>query len=501
MIIKRLLLTLCVCTITNLHAAANNTELKTISDIHSAYKNNSTTAEQLTRTYIDRINALNPKYNAVISIEPTAIEQAKQLDALFKAGKWAGPLHGIAVLLKDNIETTGTLPTTAGSLALKNNITNKDAFVVKQLRQAGAIILGKANLSEWANFRSSYSSSGWSAIGGQTHNAHDVTRNPCGSSSGSAVAVALNFAPIALGTETDGSITCPASVNGVYAIKPSMGQVSRAGVVPLSSSQDSVGPMAHSLKDALAVLSVIQGEDPNDVSTLNVNRKLDSIAPKPSLRIGALPASKFTVETQKLYAKQLQALKDGGHTVVNVEVKDDLSTLYVDEYAILLYDFKAEINHYLSQTPTQVTVKSLDDLIAFNTANKKQEMLYFEQDILQQANAVDLSEKQQYQKTKARYQALANRAISNLYRNNKLDIVIAPTVSPAWKTDLINGDNFKGSSSSLPAIAGTTHITLPVGKVSHLPVGLSVIANQNAEAAAYAYAAIIDNVLGIKKPE
>ena len=470
MSIKRLLLTLCVCTITNLHAAANNTELKTISDIHSAYKNNSTTAEQLTRTYIDRINALNPKYNAVISIEPTAIEQAKQLDALFKAGKWAGPLHGIAVLLKDNIETTGTLPTTAGSLALKNNITNKDAFVVKQLRQAGAIILGKANLSELANFRSSYSSSGWSAIGGQTHNAHDVTRNPCGSSSGSAVAVALNFAPIALGTETDGSITCPASVNGVYAIKPSMGQVSRAGVVPLSSSQDSVGPMAHSLKDALAVLSVIQGEDPNDVSTLNVNIKLDSIAPKPSLRIGALPASKFTVETQKLYAKQLQALKDAGHTVVNVEVKDDLSTLYVDEYAILLYDFKAEINQYLSQTPTQVTVKSLDDLIAFNTANKKQEMLYFEQDILQQANAVDLSEKQQYQKTKARYQALANRAISNLYSNNKLDIVIAPTVSPAWKTDLINGDNFKGSSSSLPAIAGTTHITLPVGKVSHLPV-------------------------------
>ena len=501
MSIKRLLLTLCVCTITNLHAAANNTELKTISDIHSAYKNNSTTAEQLTRTYIDRINALNPKYNAVISIEPTAIEQAKQLDALFKARKWAGPLHGIAVLLKDNIETTGTLPTTAGSLALKNNVTDKDAFVVKQLRQAGAIILGKANLSEWANFRSSYSSSGWSAIGGQTHNAHDVTRNPCGSSSGSAVAVALNFAPIALGTETDGSITCPASVNGVYAIKPSMGQVSRAGVVPLSSSQDSVGPMAHSLKDALAVLSVIQGEDPNDVSTLNVNRTLDGIAPKPSLRIGALPANKFTVATQKLYAKQLQTLKDAGHTVVNVEVKDDLSTLYVDEYAILLYDFKAEINHYLSKTPTQVTVKSLDELIAFNIANKQQEMPYFEQDILQQANAVDLSEKQQYKSTKARYRALAKRAISNLYRNNKLDIVITPTVSPAWKTDLINGDNFKGSSSSLPAIAGTTHITLPVGKVSHLPVGLSVIANQNDEAAAYAYAAIIDNVLGTKKPE
>ena len=231
-------------------------ELKTIDEIHTAYKNNSINAQQLTQSYIERINKLNPQYNAVISIEPTAIAQAKTLDELAAKGSWAGPLHGIPVLLKDNIETKGTLPTTAGSLALKNNVTNNDAFVVKQLRNAGAIILGKANLSEWANFRSSYSSSGWSAVGGQTHNAHDVTRNPCGSSAGSAVAVALNFAPIALGTETDGSITCPASVNGVYAIKPSMGQVSRSGVIPLSSSQDSVGPMAHSLKDALLVFSL-----------------------------------------------------------------------------------------------------------------------------------------------------------------------------------------------------------------------------------------------------
>jgi Asp-tRNA(Asn)/Glu-tRNA(Gln) amidotransferase A subunit family amidase len=280
-------------------------ELKTIDEIHSAYKNNTITAQQLTQGYIKRINQLNPQFNAVINIEPTAVTQAKKIDELSAQGLWAGPLHGIPVLLKDNIETTGSLPTTAGSLALKNNITNNDAFVVKQLRNAGAIILGKTNLSEWANFRSSYSSSGWSAVGGQTHNAHDTTRNPCGSSSGSAVAIALNFAPVALGTETDGSITCPASVNGVYAIKPSMGQVSRSGVVPLSSSQDSVGPMAHSLKDARLVLSVLQGRDPLDTSTHSFELQAQYKVTKPSLVIGALPSDKFTVETQRLYKKQL----------------------------------------------------------------------------------------------------------------------------------------------------------------------------------------------------
>ena len=224
-------------------------------------------------------------------------------------GLWAGPLHGIPVLLKDNIETIGTLPTTAGSLALKNNVTNNDAFVVKKLRSAGAIILGKTNLSEWANFRSSFSSSGWSGIAGQTNNAHDITRSPWGSSSGSAVAIALNLAPVALGTETDGSITSPASVNGIYAIKPSMGQVSRSGSIPLSSSQDSIGPMAHSLNDALTVLSVIQGRDPLDASTTDFRLKRTTIKNKQPLIIGALPSDQFTVETQKVYAKQIQALK------------------------------------------------------------------------------------------------------------------------------------------------------------------------------------------------
>ncbi|WP_166109561.1 amidase family protein [Pseudoalteromonas sp. Z9A5] len=478
-------------------------ELKTIGEIHNAYKNKIINAEQLTLLYIKRIKELNPQYNAVISIEPTALKQARVLDNLAERGLWAGPLHGIPVLLKDNIETIGTLPTTAGSLALKNNVTNNDAFVVKKLRSAGAIILGKTNLSEWANFRSSFSSSGWSGIAGQTNNAHDITRSPWGSSSGSAVAIALNLAPVALGTETDGSITSPASVNGIYAIKPSMGQVSRSGSIPLSSSQDSIGPMTHSLNDALTVLSVIQGIDRLDPSTTNFKLKPAIIKNKQPLIIGVLPSDKFTVETQKVYAKQIQALKAAGHILVNIIITDNLDTLLADEYYILLYDFKNEINQYLKNTPKEVTVKSLSNLIDFNEKNKEIEMPHFGQNILIQSNAINLDEKRKYRQIKSRYRSVATKAITNLYSNKILDIVIAPTTSPAWKTDLINGDSTKNNSSSLPAIAGTTHITLPVGRVEHLPVGLSIIADINGEYAAYAYAQIIDKVLSkdIKKPE
>ncbi|MEL0646161.1 amidase family protein [Pseudoalteromonas agarivorans] len=478
-------------------------ELKTIDQIHNAYKNKTINAEQLAKKYIKRIKDLDSQYNAVISIEPTALKQAKEIDNKAEKGFWIGPLHGIPVLLKDNIETIGTLPTTAGSLALRNNVTNKDAFVVKKLRDAGAIILGKTNLSEWANFRSSFSSSGWSAIGGQTHNAHDIERNPWGSSSGSAVAIALNFAPVALGTETDGSITSPASVNGIYAIKPSMGQVSRTGTIPLSSSQDTIGPMTHSLNDALKVLSVIQGKDPLDPATTDFKIKPAIIKNKKSLVIGVLPSDQFTAETQKVYAKQVQALKAAGHIPVNITITDKLESLLADEYYTLLYDFKNEINNYLKNTPKEVPVKSLGDLIKFNVKNKSTEMPYFGQNILIKSNRINLEEKQRYSKTKTRYRSAAINAISNLYRNKVVDIVIAPTTSPAWKIDLINGDSTKDNSSSLSAIAGTTHITLPVGNVKHLPIGLSIIADVGGELSAYTYAKIIDDVLSkdTKKPE
>ena len=282
-----------------------------------------------------------------------------------------------------------------------------------------------------------------------------------------------------------------------------MGQVSRSGVVPLSSSQDSVGPMAHSLKDARLVLSVLQGRDPLDTSTHSFELQTLPKITKSSLVIGALPSDKFTVETQRLYKKQLSALKQAGHKVDNINISDDLATLFVDEYYVLLYDFKKEINQYLANTPDQVKVKSLSALIDFNKQNKAAEMPHFGQDILIQANAIDLTQTDKYQKTKHRYRTLATAAITNLYKNNNVDVVIAPTTSPAWKTDLVNGDNFKGSSSSLSAIAGTTHITLPVGQVSGLPVGLSIIANKNQPQAAYQHAQIIDAVFisPIKKPE
>ena len=261
--------------------------------------------------------------------------------------------------------------------------------------------------------------------------------------------------------------------------------------------------MAHTLKDALLVLAVLQGEDKKDVSTHEFVLNSKELTAKSALKIGALPSDKFTIQTQQLYKKQLNALKQAGHTVTEIEVTDNLDTLFADEYYILLYDFKAEINHYLSNTPKEVKTKSLEALINFNSQNKETEMPYFGQDILTKSQAIDLTNKDKYQRVKTRYRALAKSAITNLYKNNDIDIVIAPTVSPAWKTDLINGDNFKGSSSSLPAIAGSTHITLPVGKVSNLPVGLSIIANINQEQAAYTYADIIDKTLSLntKKPE
>ncbi|MGO2478102.1 MAG: amidase family protein [Pseudoalteromonas sp.] len=467
----------------------------TIADIQQQYKDGLLTAVQLTKAHIANIKQLNPQYNAVIAIDPSALKQAKQYDDLQTQGKWAGPLHGITVLLKDNIETIGPVATTAGSLALKNNIINRDATVVKKLREAGAIILGKTNLSEWANFRSSYSSPGWSSIAGQTNNAIDSSRNPCGSSAGSAVALALNFATVTLGTETDGSIICPASVNGVYAIKPSMGQVSREGIVPLSNSQDTIGPMAHSLEDALATLEVIQGIDKKDATTKDYKLSNKTIEAKNKLRIGALAPDRFTIETQQLFQRQLKTLKRAGHKITPVSIEGDLNTLFIDEYFVLLYEFKADINAYLNNAPTRVKVTSLAELIAFNNKYKRQVMPHFGQDILIQSEAIHLDEdKEKYLKAKSRYKQLALTMLNKAYTN--IDVLITPSTSEAWKTDLINDNKLKGSSSStLSAIAGTTHITLPLGEVNGLPVGLSILAAPNKEQHAYTYAKQINQAL------
>ncbi|WP_394201594.1 amidase family protein [Shewanella waksmanii] len=477
-----------------------------IDELHQAYRSGEATVEQTVAGYIAKINALNPDYNAVIAIDPTALAQAKTLDNAFKQGKWLGALHGIPVLLKDNIAATA-VPTTAGSLALQQNLATDDAFVVAKLRAAGAVILGKTNLSEWANFRSSKASSGWSSVGGQTHNAIDPTRNPCGSSSGSAVAVALDLAPVSLGTETDGSITCPASANGVYAIKPPMGLISRSGVVPLAHSQDTVGPMANNLQDALTVMAVIAGYDQHDSASQNpesasyqsYQQHIEPTAIK-NLRIGALNSQQFTPMTHKLFGLQQQQLQQAGANIIAVTLPESMAQqigqMFQDEFFILLYEFKRDLNQYLSQTPSQVRVKSLEQLITFNRQHAQQTMPYFGQDILQQAQAIDLeAQAADYLAAKTRYRDTASQVLTTLYTEHDLDVLISPTLSPAWKTDVINGDHFQGSVSSYSAISGSAHITLPVGKAYGLPIGLSVLAAPKKGIEAIAATSAIDKVL------
>ena len=475
----------------------------TIDEIHQKYRQGDTTAAALTQSYIDRIHRLNPEFKAVLKLEPTALEQAQKIDISFSKGIWRGPLHGIPVLIKDNIETKGTLPTTAGSLALVDNITGKDATVVAKLRRAGAIIFGKTNLSEWANFRDPKSSSGWSALGGQTGNAHDAARTPSGSSSGSAVAVALNLAPIALGTETDGSIISPAASNGIYGIKPSRGVVSRTGVIPLAESQDTVGPMAQSLSDAMKVLDVISGRDPKDNVTIRKPKISQSGRPVPvkGLRIGTMDLAGFCAPTRMLFERRLTQLQNAGGVIIPVQhspkIQKQIEHMRRSEFFILLYELKRDLGRYLSKTPTKVAARSLAQLIAFNAARPSQEMPYFQQGFFEQSQALDIQNlKPKYQKLRKDYRAQAKAAIEALYQTHQLDILITPSNVPPAKIDHVNGDTRGGSAdTSLPAIAGSTHITLPLGCVRGLPVGLSLIANIAGEAEAFHITQAIDTVL------
>ena len=475
----------------------------TIDEIHQKYRQGDTTAAALTQSYIDRIHRLNPKFKAVLKLEPTALEQAQKIDLAFSKGIWRGPLHGIPVLIKDNIETKSALPTTAGSLALVDNVRRKDATVVAKLRRAGAIILGKTNLSEWANFRDPKSSSGWSALGGQTGNAHDAARTPSGSSSGSAVAVALNLAPIALGTETDGSIISPAASNGIYGIKPSRGVVSRTGVIPLAESQDTVGPMAQSLSDALKVLDVISGRDPKDDVSIRKPKMPQSGRPVAvkGLRIGTMDLSGFCAPTRTLFERSLKQLKNAGGVIIPVQhsqkVLKQIEQMRQSEFFILLYELKRDLDRYLSKTPAKVTARSLAQLIEFNAAHPSQEMPYFQQDFFEQSQALDIQKlKPKYQKLRKDYRTQAKAAIEALYQTHQLDILITPSNVPPAKIDHVNGDTRGGSAdTSLPAIAGSAHMTLPLGSLHGLPVGLSLIANIGYDAKAFRITQAIDAVL------
>ena len=445
-----------------------------------------TTSRKLVEQYLARIEAIDahgPSINSVIEVNPDALKIAGELDAERARKGPRGPMHGIPVLLKDNIDTGDRMLTTAGSLALVGSRPAQDAFLVTKLRAAGAVILGKTNLSEWANFRSTRSTSGWSGRGGLTRNPYALDRNTCGSSSGSGAAVAANLAPVAVGTETDGSIVCPSSINGLVGIKPTVGLVSRSGVIPISATQDTAGPMARSVADAVTLLNALVGADPGDTATtvksrpagLDYSRFLEADSLR-GARIGvARNLAGFDDRVDKLFEQAIEAMRAQGAIIVDkVEVKGG-KQLDDAELTVLHYEFKDGLNKYLA-TRTDVP-KTLGDLIAFNEKESAREMPNFGQEIFTISQAKGSLTDHEYRGAKARAHRLAGpEGIDAALKKHRLDAIIAPTTGLAWTTDLVNGDRYTGGAASQSAaMAGYPHITVPAGFVQGLPTGVSFI--------------------------
>ncbi len=434
-------------------------------------------AERETIGAIARARAIDGQLHSIIALDPTAIGQARTID---RSGV-RGALVGKPVLIKDNIEIAGPLPTTAGSLALINNVTGRDAPLVARLRAAGAVILGKANLSEWANIRSNNSISGWSAVGGQTRNPFALDRNTCGSSAGSGAAVAAGIVDYAIGTETDGSITCPASINGVVGFKPTVGLVSRTHIVPISVSQDTAGPMTRTVRQAAELLSVIAGSDRADPATRDADRRkrdyaaaLDANALR-GTRIGVMRfASGFG--TDPLFSAALDVLKSRGATLVEIKKFDD-KAIGGNEFTVLLTELKAGLNEYLASTPPSVRTRTLADVIAFNKANAGAEMALFGQETFERAEKTKgLSDPAYLKARRVSFAAAGPNGIDKMMRDLRLDALVGPTMPAAWKIDAVHGDQISGGGAgSLAAVAGYPHLTVPMGQVKGLPVGLSFI--------------------------
>ena len=455
--------------------------------------------------YLDRIGRIDdhgPKLDAVIATMSQAdlSAEGKRLYDERVAGKPRGPLHGIPILIKDNIEVAGPLATTAGSLALKSNVTNRDAPIVARLRDAGAIILGKTNLSEWANIRSDKSTSGWSAVGGLTRNPHALDRNTCGSSSGSAAAVAASLAPLAIGTETDGSITCPAGINGIVGFKPSVGLVSRTHIVPISHSQDTAGPMTLTVRDAAAVMSVIAGSDPADPATAEADaRKADYLA---RLSPDALKGKRIGVmrdrvgdraDVSALFDAALKQMEGLGATLVEIaDSREGTEGLGGAEFEVLLTELKADMAAYLGSLPTAAAPRTLADVIAFNKANPD-ELKWFDQSLFELAESTGGLDSPAYLAAREKAARLAGpEGIDRLLKTNAVDLLVGVTNGPAWVSDLAKGDSYQSpGTSQLPAVAGYPHLTVPMGAVEGLPIGLSLIGAKWSDAdilsAGYAY--------------
>ena len=432
-------------------------------------------AEQRTVAAIARIEQVDPHLHAVIALDPTAMTQARRVDV----SRVGGPLAGQPVLLKDNIEAAGPLPTTAGSLALANNVTNRDAPLVARLRSAGAVILGKSNLSEWANIRSNASISGWSAVGGQTRNPWALDRNTCGSSSGSAAAVAGGYVRFAIGTETDGSVTCPAAINGIVGLKPTVGLVSRTYIVPISHSQDTAGPMTPTVREAAELLTVIAGRDAADPATAEADRHKQDYAA--ALDANALNGTRIGIMrfatgfgTDAAFEAALNVLRAKGATLVDIKSFDD-KAIGDNENLVLLTEFKADLADYLRGSPAAIPIRSLADAIAFNKAHAAREMPLFGQEVFEEAQATKGLGNAAYKKARAvSFRAAGPNGIDRLLKKYRVVALVGPTMPPAWKIDAVNGDQISGGGAgSLAAVAGYPHLTVPMGLVKGLPVGLS----------------------------
>jgi len=458
----------------------------TIAELGSQMASGERTSAEITRLYLERIESLDrqgPSLCSVIETNPDALAIAGQLDAERAAGNVRGPLHGVPILLKDNIATADRNTTTAGSLALEGSISQRDAFVAARLRRAGAVLLGKANLSEWANFRSNRSSSGWSARGGQCRNPYVLNRNPCGSSSGSGAATSANLCAAAVGTETDGSIICPSSANGVVGIKPTVGMVSRSGIVPISAVQDTAGPMARTVADAAALLSGMTGADPRDDATAasptptDLTRHLSEhgAADLSRLRIG-IGRQFFDRDSRvdALMEKTIQVLASLGAEIVDSVSIPHRGEVGRHEYEAMLYEFKAGLNEYLAGLGDDAPVASLADVIAYNEVHAEREMPFFGQEILIEAEGKGPLAETAYQTARGTANRLSREeGLDAALEEHRLDAILGPSGGPAWVTDLVHGDHFSVGSSGAAAVAGYPNVTVPAGQVHGLPVGVS----------------------------
>ena len=451
--------------------------------LHNGYKNRNFTIEEVTRAYIKRIEKIDqngPKLNSIIEINPDAIKIAKLLDEEMKIKGLRGYLHGVPILLKDNINTKDKMSTTAGSRALNGSKPLEDSKVVEKLRKAGALILGKANLSEWANFRGRRSTSGWSGINGQTKNPYVLTRNPCGSSSGSGVSVSANLTLLAIGTETNGSIVCPSTVNGIVVIKPTVGLISRSGIIPISYTQDTAGPMARSVQDAAICLGFLTGIDENDKKTLkslnNIHKDYTQFLNKNGLkdkRVGVYTAPLGSNDkVDSLFRKSVELIKEMGAEIIEIKTVSS-SDARSHSFQVMIHEYKDGLNNYFKSLGMNSPIKNLKELIEFNE-NDSIELKYFNQAYLKLAQNTEGIKSKKYLNSLSNLKRLSQKeGIDKVMNENDLDVIIAPTGSPSWSTDWFNGDNYHISSSSPSAWAGYPIISVPMGNIHGLPVGIS----------------------------